>query len=348
MHKFTETTHRSVAWLKKTNDEGQLEMRPPFQRNPVWSNKQKGALIETILLEYPIPEIYMQDVVSEDGAEKHIVVDGQQRIRSVLDFIDGEFEIEEEGFSWEDISFDDLSSDDKKKIFEYKFVTRILPTIPDEEIRSIFQRINRNTVTLNAQELRHATYWGAFIKLMESLSDLEFWSRAEIFSANDRRRMLDTEYVSELAVAYLNGLQNKKTKLEYFYQLYEKEFDDAEKLNSVFFEVLGEIGKLIPNIRDTRFRKKSDFYTLFLIFAEYEALLPLSAEVRSAVSAALLKFAADVNRYLSDSDSNFSPEVVQYAKNVERAASDLGSRRARHDALKKIIDEAMRTHVLEV
>jgi uncharacterized protein with ParB-like and HNH nuclease domain len=86
MQKFTETTHRSVAWLKKANDEGRLEMKPPFQRNPVWSGKQKGALIETILLEYPIPEIYMQDIVSASGDESHIVVDGQQRIRAVLDY----------------------------------------------------------------------------------------------------------------------------------------------------------------------------------------------------------------------------------------------------------------------
>ena len=117
MHKYTDTTHRSIAWLKKANDQGQLEMKPPFQRNPVWSPKQKGALIETILLEYPVPEIYMQDVVDESGGETHIVVDGQQRIRAVLDYIAGEFEIAEEGSRWEGLSFEDLSAEDKRKVF---------------------------------------------------------------------------------------------------------------------------------------------------------------------------------------------------------------------------------------
>ena len=63
----------------------------------------------------------------------------------------------------------DLSPDDRKKVFEYNFIVRLLPEMPDEELRAIFQRINRNTVTLNLQELRHATYWGPFIKLMEEV-----------------------------------------------------------------------------------------------------------------------------------------------------------------------------------
>lgn len=263
MHKYTDTTHRSIAWLKKADSEFILEISPPFQRNPVWSNKQRSALIETILLEYPIPEIYMQDIVDEGGGEKHIVVDGQQRIRAVLDYISGDFAVEEENSRWRDLYFDDLSGDDKKKIYEYKFLVRILPSMPDEQIRSIFQRINRNTVVLNAQELRNATYWGDFIKLMKELSDSEFWTEFGIFSANDRRRMLDIEFVSELSVAYLNGLQNKKTKLEDYYQIYEKDFDDENDVRVLFHVILGEISQILPVLRLLRFRKKSDFYSLF-------------------------------------------------------------------------------------
>jgi uncharacterized protein with ParB-like and HNH nuclease domain len=206
--RYTETTRRSISWIRRTNDDGRLEMTPPYQRGPVWSEQQKSALIETVLLEYPIPEIYMQDVVSSDGSERHVIVDGQQRIRAVLEYIAGDYAISERGSRWEGMAFSELSDGDRLKIYEYSFVTRLLPTMPDEQIRAIFQRINRNTVSLNSQELRHATYWGEFITLMEELSDLEFWSSINIFSANDRRRMLDTEFVSELAVAYLNGLQN--------------------------------------------------------------------------------------------------------------------------------------------
>lgn len=335
MQKFTETTFRSVAWLKRANEDGRLDMKPPFQRNPVWSERQKSSLVETILLEYPIPEIYMQDIVTSDGDERHIVVDGQQRIRAVLSFIAGEFEVSEEGSRWIDMTFEDLSTEDKKKIFEYKFVTRILPDIPDEQIRTIFQRINKNTTVLNAQELRHATYWGTFIKLMEELSDLDYWTSFRVFSANDRRRMLDTEFVSELAVAYLNGLQNKKTKLEDYYQLYEKEFDDAEILRSVFERTLGEISQVLPELGYTRFRKKSDFYTLFLVLAAKVDQFPLGSEKRKGLGLNLFNFAKKVDLAISGEIEGLEDAIIDYARHVERAASDVGSRRARHDALAK-------------
>ena len=56
---FLDVTRRSVARLKKHWDQSELDIRPPFQRNPVWSEKQKSFLVDTILRGYPIPEIYM-------------------------------------------------------------------------------------------------------------------------------------------------------------------------------------------------------------------------------------------------------------------------------------------------
>jgi hypothetical protein len=155
--------------------------------------------------------------------------------------------------------------------------------------------------------------------------------------------MLDIEYISELAIAYLNGVQNKKTKLEDFYQLYENEFDDADRVRQLFFNVLGEISQMLPEIRSTRFRKKSDFYTLFLVLAALEKELPFSAEVRTALNKALLEFANQVDQYLSQgATEGVSVRVFDYADNVERAASDLGSRRMRHQALAAVVADTLR------
>ncbi len=340
MQKYVNTTHRSVVWLKKAADDGALTLKPPFQRNPVWSPKQQSALIDTILLEYPIPELYFQDVVDAEGKEQHLVVDGQQRVNAVLTFLAGKLELDEESPHWAGMAFDDLTPGDKKKLFEYAFVVRLLPDIPEEQLRAIFQRLNRNTMTLNAQELRHATYWGTFIQLMEKLSDHEFWSESGIFSANDRRRMLDIEFISELACAYLNGFQNKKTKLEDYYRVYEQNFDDSEKVQTAFFKVLGEIDQALPQFRQTRWRKKSDFYTLFLVLAKHESKIPLDADKRKTLEGLLVTFATLVNHQIV---LGFDPEQVTadesllvpitYAASVEKAASDLGSRTTRAEML---------------
>ena len=335
MQRYLNTTQRTVVWFKKIFEADELEIKAPFQRNPVWTDRQKSALIDTILLEYPIPELYMQELTDASGNQRHVVVDGQQRIRAVLSFLAGEFELDEESPHWPGLSFDDLSPDDRKKLFEYNFIVRLLPEMPDEELRAIFQRINRNTVTLNQQELRHATYWGPFIKLMEELADLEFWSTAGLFSANDRRRMLDIEFISELSVAVLNGLQNKKRNLEQFYQQYETKFEEAEQLKTIFTQVLGEIGQVLPDLAKTRWRKKSDFYTLFLKLAKHSSTLPLAADARANLATILLTFASTVDSAVSEAVdlSTVDSHIQIYAKNVERAASDLGSRRAREAAL---------------
>jgi hypothetical protein len=340
MQKYLNTTHRSIVWFKKTFDADDLVIKPPFQRNPVWSPRQKGSLIDTILLEYPIPEIYMQDLTDSEGGQKHVLVDGQQRIRTVLEFIAGEFGIEEDDSRWADLSFDDLGLTEKKKIYEYSFVVRLLPDIPDEEIRNIFQRLNRNTTTLNAQELRHATYWGPFIKLMEEISNFDFWSEAGIFSANDRRRMLDVEFISELAVAVLNGIQNKKKMLEEFYQQYETKFEDAEKVRSVFVHILGELEQILPDISKTRWKKKSDFYSLFVTLAQFTDRIPLSSEGRVQARSSLRSFGESIDFAIRFDNTEPPPlyqRVEDYMRNVERAASDLGSRRERERILKEVL-----------
>src|SRR5687767_11278335 len=120
MQEFLNSTRRSIAWFKKAHESGILNMKPPFQRNPVWTEAQKSFLIDTILRGYPIPEIYVQEVVDAQGVEMHTIVDGQQRLRSCLEFIEGKFALTpEEVPSWPDMTFEELSPDDKKAIFSY-------------------------------------------------------------------------------------------------------------------------------------------------------------------------------------------------------------------------------------
>jgi len=313
-------------------------MRPPFQRNPVWAERQKAFLIDTIIRGYPVPELYVQDVVDEKGNESHIVVDGQQRIRACLEFIEGGFALHgEDSPDYSDMLFDDLPPSVKKKVFEYKFVVRVLPDIPNEELRSIFGRLNRNTVALNRQELRHATYWGAFIKLMEKLPEDEFWQRSGVFSPNDVRRMLDVEFVSELAIGVLHGPQNKKASADRWYEVYEEEFEEEAELKGTFGTVCGELGKVLPEMSTTRWRKKSDCYSLFLAFAAHRDRLPLSRGEREQAGLLLKQLGTQVDLLITDETAMVPVDVRTYLGAVQRAASDLKNRKARHEVLERVL-----------
>jgi hypothetical protein len=339
---FLNSTQQSIAWLKATHDAGNLIMKPPFQRNPVWTEPQKSYLIDTILNGYPIPEIYMQQEVDGAGRERHIIVDGQQRVRACLEFIQGAFAINgKDSPRWSDMEFEELAEAERKRIFSYKFVVRTLPLVDDETIRGIFCRLNRNVVALNAQELRHATYWGPFIKSMEKISDFESWEQLGVFTANDVRRMLDVEYVSEVVLAFLHGPQNKKTNLDKIYQMFEPAFEDAVRVEQMFVQVLGELTQILPELRTTRWRKKSDFYTLCLVFAVHASSLPLSADKRKNARNVLMAFGKEVDSAVATPTSErrrVRRPVARYANAVEKAASDLANRKARTE----VLEEALR------
>lgn len=338
MENFLNTTLRNIAWFKQVYENKELEIKPPFQRNPVWVTRQKSYLIDTILNRYPIPEIYMQETADEEGNAKYIIIDGQQRIRSVLEFIEGKFYMDEkESPEFHGTDFDGLSTNQKKMFFQYNFVVRILPDVSDAELRAIFQRLNKNVVALNKQELRQATYSGPFIGLMNSISDKEAFSKIGLFTPNDVRRMLDVEYVSELTIALLNGLQNKKDKLESYYQLYEEEFIDSESVRETYDIVLGELLKIFPSISNTRWSKKTDFYSLFLVFANHRSCLPLSKDNRAKACNILMDFGEAIKKKMTttkEDDIEFTENVENYAKGM-RATTDLSSRKYRNLALEE-------------
>jgi len=342
MATFLKTAPRSVLWFKQVHERNELEMKPPFQRNPVWTDKQKSYLIDSILNEYPVPEIYMQEIVSDKGEVKYIIVDGQQRIRAILEFVSNQFSIDpKDSPQWADLTFDELRPEEKKRIYEYDFVARYLPDIDDTQIRAIFGRLNRNNVALNQQELRQATYWGPFIKTMNEIAEYENWGKLDIFSSNDIKRMLDVEFISELTIAVINGHQNKKLTLDKYYQLYESEFEQRNLIKELFDSVLRELIFIMPT-ETSRWYKKTDFYSLFVVFANHKSSLPLSHEKREFAKAKLTSFGLQidsmvtVNKVEEDSENivseSFLPNVLAYGQSI-RASSDLGSRRRRDDAL---------------
>lgn len=251
---YLETTHHSVNWFVQAEEAGQLEIAPSFQRRPVWSDKQKSDLIGTMLMGYPIPELYIHEIVGPDGDETYRLVDGQQRIRAALEFMQGAFtlvESEAVPAGVHNRSIDDLGDTEKKAIRNYKFVVRTLRDLDETVVKEMFRRLNQGVVALNDQELRHATYEGPFLALVEEVADRPIWSDFGVFTADDVRRMRDVEYVSELAIQTINGPQNKKLSLDRWFQAYEQGFEDRAALSALFDAITLEIQLLVPNLRRT-------------------------------------------------------------------------------------------------
>lgn len=336
MNKFLTISLNNIAWFNKLNQTGMLDMTPSFQRNPVWSTRQKSYLIDSVLNGYPIPEIYIQQDVDADGNTKYIIVDGQQRMRSVLEFLDDKFPLnKEDSPEFNGAYFKDLTVQQKKDFFAYNFVVRTLPELPEADIRQIFKRLNKNVESLNKQELRKAIYSGPFIKLMTRLSGDRFWISMRLFSPNDIKRMRDVEFISELAIAAVEGISNKKDRLETFYEESEDYFPYEMQMRCVFAGVMKQLTPMVDTLVKTRWRNKTDFYTLFNALASHVDKLPLDNYKTEVLREMLVTFSDKVYEFLrmkSDDTTAFPAYISNYGHAV-RAATDITARHQRQEVL---------------
>jgi hypothetical protein len=332
---------QTISWFKDRLLEEKLIFKPPFQRNPVWLQKHKAYLVDTVLHNLPVPEVYIQKDTDERGDTLYSIIDGQQRVRALLEFARGEVELMEKytpgkgGYSW-----DDLTSAEKTGYWNYRLIVREVTGATDPELRDMFIRLNQHSITLNAQELRNARYAGDFITTMTELADQEFWAENRIVSASEIRRMLDIEYISELTVAMMHGPQNKKYGLEQAFQTYDDRIPDKHKWLRRFESARAMTIRLVPDLPSRRWCGKSDYYSLFLTLDTLgeQGYLPVTKE--STVIRKLREFGDAVTKELAAGTSGTarSRAVREYAKAVEKAASDKGRREIRHRILIELLE----------
>lgn len=167
----------SVFELKRQYDRKRIELSPSYQRESVWSKKQKSELIESILMGIPLPIMYF----FQDNKGIKQVVDGKQRLTTLFDFLDNKFSLSELTVMPElkGKKFDDLDGLYQGKIEDYKLSINVIkPPTPDRIKFDIFDRVNRGGTRLNNQEMRNAIYQGEATKLLDRLKDNEDFKNA--------------------------------------------------------------------------------------------------------------------------------------------------------------------------
>lgn len=80
-------TTQDISWFLDIHDKGQLNLDPPYQRRSVWSSTDKRFFIDTILNNYTAPPIFLHKTLDEHGRPTYHVVDGKQRLQTIIDFV---------------------------------------------------------------------------------------------------------------------------------------------------------------------------------------------------------------------------------------------------------------------
>src|SRR5471032_2154604 len=127
---------------------GQLDIRPPYQREFIYKDKQRNAVIDTVRKDFPLNVMYW--AVRDDGGFE--VIDGQQRTISICQYVAGEYSIG-------GLAFHNLQDDQQDQILEYKLLVYFCTGMPSEKLEW-FKTINIAGEELTDQELRNAVYAG--------------------------------------------------------------------------------------------------------------------------------------------------------------------------------------------
>lgn len=256
---FTSSGFVQISALINDIRQERLILQPEFQRNLVWNDRHKESFIDTILKGYPFPEIYIAQsgVDFETLTTQQVVVDGQQRLSTILKYVSNELQCR-------DIpKFDDLNDQDKIDFLGYGVSVISLGNASSEIIKEVFRRINQTKYSLNSIEIQNALYDGEFISTGKEILN-EYDSNAlPVFSETDVTRMVDLNFILLLMATFEEGgYFSGNSQTEHYIIIYNDEYPNRRCIKEKFIKLLGYIVNLdLPN--DTMWFRKSNFFTLF-------------------------------------------------------------------------------------
>jgi uncharacterized protein DUF262 len=355
IHQVSKTHYKVgdfVTWAKGKT----LILSPSFQRRSVWPKGAKSFLLDTIVRGLPIPIVFLRDQKTDlDTLEpKREVVDGQQRIRTVLAFIAPKllknFDPNRDDFTIKkthnkDLAgkpFKDLPTEVKQSILDYQFSVHVLPSsVDDREVLQIFARMNATGLKLNAQELRNAAYFGEFKTSMYAISaeQLPRWRKWRIFTEAQISRMGEVEITSEFAQLMIKGIVGKTQKsIDNVYKEYEEEWPGRAEAERRFRHCMEELDEgLGAELANSAFRNRSAFHGLFC--ALYSAAFGMGSTLKKEKPKALqANFKARALKIGDAISAGTAPDKVMEA--LARRTTHKDSRKTVIDYLKAQIFDA--------
>ncbi|WP_134087994.1 DUF262 domain-containing protein [Olivibacter sp. XZL3] len=351
MKNFDSRTY-SINDFLEWNDKKQLQLSPKFQRKSVWTDDARSYLMDTIVRGKPVPKIFIRQTLNVESRQSiREVVDGQQRLRTIISYINDGFTINKKhndrfgGYYFSQLS--NIDQEIQAQILNYELAVDLLVNLPDKEILDIFSRLNSYSVTLNEQEKIHANHFSEFKIVVDNIAHKynEFWTSSKLLTNQRILRMEDATLVADLVVATLEGIQSKK-QIKSFYNKYEKTFDyNVNDIERRFDSTIELIKKVFDEgLKVTEFKRIHLFYTLFTTF--YDSLFGLKDMDKHLNSISEDRYErikislTNLNELFSSKTmTGLSDSEVQFLNDSRRATTDTAVRKRRTEFLINKIDK---------
>lgn len=213
---------------------------PYFQRSYVWLQPEASQFIESLLLGLPVPGVFL---AKEGETQRMLIIDGQQRLKSLQFFYDGFFRPDEAAGSkrvfklvnvqpqFEGREYKTLEEEDRRRLDNAVIhATIIKQESPDEEedtsLFYIFGRLNSTGRKLNAQEIRSALYHGPFIEMVQQLNANKYWRS---IYGKESERLKDQELILRFIALYFDGEKYVKPMEDFLNRFCKRHQNDSGK-----------------------------------------------------------------------------------------------------------------------
>lgn len=239
---------------------GDLILQPDFQRKLVWSIRHKESFIDTILKGFPFPEIYIAQsgIDLETFQAQQVVVDGQQRLSTIISYINGELPCKKI------LHYSALDNQQKAAFLNYDVVVRDLKDASSDTIKEVFRRINLTQYRLNDIEINNAIYEGEFISTAKDILNHLDNGSFPLFSDNELNRMGDLNYILMIMATLEEGgyFAGNTMTGEYIIK-YDDSYKNAETMKDKILNLFHVI-KTFNLDTDSMWYRKSNFFTMFV------------------------------------------------------------------------------------
>lgn len=345
--------HYTVADFVKWFEDKELVLNPNFQRGSVWPSHAKSYLIDSIIRGYPIPKLLLRTTVDRTTRRTvRDVVDGQQRLRTLFDFVNDKLVLGPKAGEYQGKRYSDLDPDDQDAFLAYRLTCEQLINASDDDVLEVFGRINSYAVPVNEPELRNAQFdneFSSYVKtLAKELSDV--WALG-VLSGRDRVRMIDQSLVAELVGMWTAGLGDGSEKD--ITRVYEG-FRTSELAD---FPPAGDIaatariaGELLRPFAREPIVKRPHFLVLFATVLHFDGHLPpgkLDPSIFKKYQSAGMTDAQNIqdnleqlNRALSDSEAAVTSDLRQF-REARATTQRMKSRQARFEIFCKALSDQL-------
>jgi hypothetical protein len=301
---IAETPFSIFEYLRQL-EKGKIMIQPDFQRNQVWSIIQKSQFIESIILNFPLPPIYL----NETKESTYIVIDGLQRSTALRQFYKDEYALTgiEALPKYNGYKFSKLPETIRSKFEDKKLTVYVLkPSTPMVVIYDLFNRINTGGTQLNRQEVRNCIFIGKSTRLLKELSETDYFKKAIGFGVSNKR-MKDREVVLRYIAFRWFDYQN-----EYIGDMSDFVESAMKKINK--FDD--------PRLDGIKCDFKRVMEESFSIFGDSNFRIPTDS-TKGTINTAILE---TVCKYLSEKDNDFISRLIQNSVYLEAVTKSTGNK----------------------